>query len=170
MNDDGILFRLWTHPDGRVDTLIFIEEEPFAALLRKVHGFLRQSGAFGISHAGQRKTMLALSRVFFAFGMRKKIHDFVNSCSVCQLNTNPVSSAEKSGAMIDTEVMSTLVCDYLGPLHGWALTAAGKPRYVFLGVDMTSDYTFTNVSNTCNDDATLEALKKIRNILGGLPR
>ena len=72
--------------------------------------------------------------------------------------------------MIDTEVMSTLVCDYLGPLHGWALTAAGKPRYVFLGVDMTSDYTFTNVSNTCNDDATLEALKKIRNILGGLPR
>ena len=113
MNDDGILFRLWTHPDGRVDTLIFIEEEPFGALLKKEHGFLRQSGAFSISHAGQRKTMVALRRVFFAFGMRKKIQDFVNLCSVCRLNTNPVSSAEKSGAMIDTEVMSTLVCDYL---------------------------------------------------------
>ena len=71
--------------------------------------------------------------------------------------------------MIDTEVMSTLVCDYLVG-HGWAATAAGKPRYMFLGVDMTSDYTFTHVSNTCNDDATLEALKKICNILGGLPR
>ena len=60
---------------------------------------------------------------------------------------------------------------YIGlRLPGWAATAAGKLRYVFLGVDMTSDYVFTNVSNTCNDDATLEALKKICNILGGLPR
>ena len=93
MNEDGILFRLWTHPDGRVDTLIFLEEEPFAALLEKEHGFLRQSGAFGISHTGRRKTMVALSKVFFAFEMRRKVHDFVNSCSVCRLNTNPVSSA-----------------------------------------------------------------------------
>ena len=85
ISPQGVLLRLWTTPAEEVVKLIVVGEEGFKGLLKETHGF-NPSQPSMIAHLGMRKTMAALSTRFYAFGMRKKVNEFVNKCSKCKMN------------------------------------------------------------------------------------
>ena len=74
--------------------------------------------------------------------MRKRINRIISQCSTCVMNNVPIGTAEKTGGMIDMQINNTFVVDFAGPINGFS-QIGGKPRYVYLAVDMLSSYTNT---------------------------
>ena len=72
--------------------------------------------------------------------MRKRINGIHSQCDSCIMNNNPIGTAEKTGGMIDMQINNTFVVDFAGPINGFG-QIGGKPRYVYLAVDMLSSYT-----------------------------
>ena len=90
-------------------------------------------------------------------------------CPTCKLNSYPRTNAEKHGNQISTEPNLTGAVDVIGPLRGFAQTAAGNPRYVFLYIDLHSRYTVGKSMTSPSDASLLEAFITLRDALCGLP-
>ena len=169
VSPQGVLFRLWTTTKGETHPLIVVGAAAFRKLIGDVHSFTTE-GDNRLCHIGRRKTMLALEKTYYAFEMRKTINDFISKCAICRLNSHPISSAESTGAMMGMEPNETFVVDFWGPIKGFAQTASGRPRYVFVAVDLFSKFLITQVTNGVDDNEVMKSLLHLRRQLNGFPR
>ena len=168
VSSQDLIFRLWVFKDGVVTPLIYVSAGRFEDLIAEAHAF-KPGGNNIVSHFGQRKTMTMLERKYFAFGMRRKIKNFISLCAECRLNSHPVTSSETTGSHLRTEPNACMTLDYWGPIGSFATSSTGRPRYVLVAVDQFSRYVITSVTNSVDDAETLKALFHIRSHLNGFP-
>ena len=166
INNEGILLRLWHTQDGDVYQLIVVGEKQLDHLVEKTHK--DQSSPY--RHAGIRRTFTALSKTYYAFNMRDKVHKIVTLCAVCKLNKHPRTNATKSGNQIATEPNAHGQLDIIGPINGFGKTASGNARYVLLYVDSHSRFTVAKTLTSCADDQILDGIIHIKDILCGMPK
>ena len=166
LNDEGLLLRLWHTKDGVVNQLIVVGDKQFDHLVEKTHKHASSPNR----HAGIRRTFTALSKTYFAFNMREKIHKIVTLCATCRLNKYPRTNPSKSGNQIATEPNAHGQIDVIGPINGFGKSTAGNARYVLLYVDSHSRFTVAKTLTNCADNQILEGLIHIKDILCGMPK
>ena len=193
LSPQSIIFRLWTASDGRVDTLIVVGDRQFRRLVAETHGCAASTevtpptggetrpdrGATaaasppplftGTQHLGMRKTFQILSRRFYAFSGRRISNDIISSCPVCRAMNDPSGRAERTGNQLALECNQTGICDFAGPMHGWASTASGRPRYLFIYVDAFSRLGVAFPCLSTSDDDVVRGLFFVRKVLCGWP-
>ena len=164
----GVLMRMWTNQREEIAKLIVVGEGGFERLMKQHHGFDPASPSM-ISHLGMRKTMLALSDKFYAFGMRKKVNAFINSCPECKMNNSPSTRPEKDGNQMRSEENSMVVMDLLGPVNSLGNNPM-SPQYVCLMIDAVSKYVCTYVTRSTGDNDIFRSVSHLRESLAGLPK
>ena len=113
--------------------------------------------------------MDSLGKAYYVYQMRRKINDFISNCATCRLNDNPIGSAEKDGAMMETEPNQTYVLDWWGPIYGFAQTASARPRFVLVATDMFSGFVIAHVASSNDDGEVMKGIFNIRRLLNGFP-
>ena len=169
LSPQDVVFRLWTSPNGDVVPLIVLGNDAIDALIAKTHNFSPESASHS-SHVGIRRTLKLIGSKFYAFNLRRKIHDFIMKCAPCKLNNHPNTRPEKHGEHISTEPNNLLVVDFAGPYSGWAQSTSGARRYVFIAVDAASRFCIAVVTTSTSDNDVFHALQEVREKLCGLPR
>ena len=169
LSPQGIIFRLWLHPSGKVNRLIMVGKTQFMELLHEAHTF-HDNRTNTAAHIGIRKTFQILSNKVYAFDMRRQIINFINECGTCALNQHHKTNPEKSGNQLRMEANACLTVDFLGPLHGIGRTSTGAPQYVFVAVDNHSRYLHTFVTKSTSDSDVFAALCHVRRSLSGFPK
>ena len=161
----NILIRCWLEKNNTVTPLIVVANEDYKKLVHECH-----SGESSLNrHFGQSKTLTVLSKRYFTFGARKIIQKIISGCEICRLNQYPRTNAETQGNQIATRPNEIGLTDLVGPLHGFAQTAAGNPRYVFVYVDAHSRYIFAKPLTSTADDQITSAFADLRTTLCGFP-
>ena len=193
ISPQGVVYRLWIASDGRVDHLVVVGDRQFRELVAKTHGCAAATettpptggearpdrGAAaaaspppflaGTQHLGQRKTFEILSKKFYAFSGRRIANAIISSCPVCRCMNDPSTRAEKTGNQIALEPSQWGVCDFAGPMHGWASTTSGRPRYLFVYVDAFSRLGVAFPCLSTSDDDVVKGLFFVRKVLNGWP-
>ena len=170
LNSQGVLMRIWIESDGKMIPLIVVSDKAFQELLSNLHNFNPRNPT-SIPHMGSRRTFAALASTFYCFKMRQKVIKYVADCPVCHLDNHVTHTMrEDQGEQISFEPMSLMIADYLGPLRGWATTATGQARYVFVLIDANTRYMVTIGTTDVGDDTTFSAMLQARRELCGLPK
>ena len=169
LTDQGILVRIWLHPNGQVTPLIVVGGDKLHGLIEGVHRLASGNG-MQCAHVGMRKTMERLCERFFAFGMRRKVNNYVSACAECRLNNHARTRPEKDGEQIITENGQLFIVDFAGPFSSFGRSSAtGRPRYIFVGIDANSRYCYAVVTKSCGDDDVMEGMQEVRRQMCGFP-
>ena len=166
LTKQGVLLRLWPMENGKIDQLVVVGERQYKGLVEETHK--KESSSH--QHAGQRRTFTALSKRYFAFGGRKHVNKIVAMCATCKLNSNRRTNPEKSGNQIEVEPNAAGAVDLVGPLRGFALTASGNARYIFVYVDLHTRYIVAKVLQSTNDSNICDGFVTLRDTLCGFPK
>ena len=171
LSNQGLLFRVWISEDASFVPLLVVGEDGLDRLLDELHNFRPSSGRQQLPHVGVNKTFNHLRKQIYAFNLRKRVSSFIGACAVCKQNNDINRTAkETSGEQIVTEPNMKWIIDHGGPFGGWASTAAGNSRYLFVCVDSNSRYCHCIVVNSTNDDETFRAVMECRKLNGGFPQ
>ena len=170
LNEQGILFRLWTHKNGSIDPLLVVGDSQMDRLIAKTHEFDVNCPS-GLSHIGQRKTFTAIAKKWYAFRLRFKVNTYISRCASCALNNHITNRARKEddGEQIACQSGELVVMDFAGP-YTMFKTASGLPKYVLIFCDSFSRYAFGTPTNGTNDDYVLEGVMEMRKAWNGLPK
>ena len=178
LNNQDILFRLWTHADGTVRFLLVVSSTAFEELLQRTHELRveytvtanRRRRVIGTAdaagtHAGVHRTLRTLGQHYYIHSMKRRVEEYIRQCAVCLANRHPRGMKDRPGLQSPMEPGITLSCDFAGPF-------ANDPAhpYIFCAVDNCSRYAFVYPSKTASDKDVILHLNEIRKEWAGFPR
>ena len=93
---------------------------------------------------------------------------YVSQCATCRMNSHAPTRREDDGEHIAAEPSNLLVIDFGGPYGGFATSASGTRRYVFIAVDAASRYCVAVVTTSTSDNDVFHCLLEVRRQFCGL--
>ena len=118
-------------------------------------------------HLGRKKTIKRISQRYFWLGMRKDIHEWINTCMECQMRKDEANTkAGSANNLLANEPFELIGMDFIGPLP----TTNQGNKYIIVATDAKTKW--VEAKTIKKNDAETTAKFFLEEIIGrhGVPK